>query len=174
MIKRGKMKNKAQLLGMPYSVIFSIFLIVFFIIAAWIAIKMFWNPGCDCALSDQSQEGLFKEDLQTAIDDVWNSAGADRNFKINLPDKIKKVCFMNYDSAARGKDTGLFKELKNGGRGNLYLYPLKCACEGFKVITLKHININDTAKTDNPLCFDNGKELWIKTDRGGPVQIYKK
>jgi hypothetical protein len=171
MIKRGK---KSQLFGMPFSIIFSIFLIIFFLIAAWVGIKIFWSPGCDCAFSDQSQEGMFKDNFQIAIDDVWNSAGADRNFKINLPSKIERVCFMDYNSIARGTSDSLFKELRNGGSGNMYLYPLKCACTGFKVLTMKHINITDTTKTNNPLCIDNGKELWISTSRGGPVKIYTK
>lgn len=171
MIKRGK---KGQLFGMPYAVIFSIFLIVFFLIAAWIGIKMFWNPGCECAFSDQSQEGMFKQDLQNKIDNVWNSAGADTFLKINLPGKIEKVCFMDYDSGERGTSSSLFREIKNGGRGNVYLYPLRCACTGFKVMTLRHINITETTQGNNPLCIDNGKDIWIKSERGGFVKAYKK
>lgn len=172
MKKRGK---RGQLFGMPYAVIFSIILIVFFIIAAWIAIKYFVSPGCDCSLSDQAQEGLFKDGLQGAIDDVWNSAGSDKKFTINLPGKIEEVCFMDATTqSGTGDNASYFKTLRNSGMGNTYLYPVKCACAGFKSMTLKHININETVKKGNPTCFKNGADFWITNNRGGPVTVYEK
>ena len=169
MNKRGQ-----QIFGMSFGMIFSIILIIFFIVGAWIAIKIFWNPGCECSFSDQSLEGIFKTDLQAVIDDSWNSAGADRSFKISLPSKITYLCFMNYDDSSRGEQASFFKELKKYTQGNAYLYPPKCACSGFRSMTLKHINITQTVKSENPLCIANGKEMGIRTETGGPVEIYKK
>jgi len=169
MDKRGQ-----QIFGMGFGMIFSVILIVFFIIAAFIAIKIFWNPGCDCAFSDQSQEGLFKGDMQTVVDDVWNSAGADRAFKIRLPSKIEYVCFMDFQSTGRGEKESFFKELRKAGEGNTYLYPIKCACEGFRTFSLKHINITETVKINNPLCIKNGADAGIISEHGGLVRIYEK
>ncbi len=168
------MKNKAQLFGMPYSVIFSIFLIIFFIITAWIAIKIFWNPGCDCAFSDQANEGLFKDELKISVDDVWNSAGGDKAFKITLPDKIEKVCFVDYNDDGIGLNKNLLSEFKRTGNGNVYLYPGRCACSGFKFWTANHINITETTKQENPLCIENNKEMRITSEHGGFVKIYRK
>jgi len=170
-------KKRAQLFGMPYSVIFSIFLIVFFIIAAFIAIKTFWCPWCktECTFSDQSQEGLFKDDLQSAVNDVWNSAGADRPLKINLPSKVEMICFLDYsEDIGKGEKSSLFSGLKNVGKGNVYLYPARYSCSGFKVFTINHINITETTETSNPLCIENGKEIGIKSEHGGLVIIYGK
>ncbi len=167
--------KRSQLFGMPFSVIFSIFLIIFFIIAAFIAVKIFWCPWCkDCTFYDQSQEGMLKEDLQRAIDEVWNSAGSDMPLKISLPSKIEKVCFLNYGGDGDGKNSALFDELKGAGNGNVYLYPTRNACDGFRYMNLKHVNITETTKTENPLCVDNGDEFWIKSEHGGLVKIYYK
>lgn len=173
--KRGNKKGQ-EVFGMPYSVIFSILLIVFFIAAAWIAIRYFWCPwtGCPCTLSDQSQEGFLKDGLQGAIEDVWHSEGSDRNFTINLPPKIEKICFFDFNAAAVGPDSQIARDLKRAGSGNLYLYPIGDACSGFRVMTLSHVNITKTTASANPLCFDNGNDLWIDNNRGSIVRIYKK
>jgi len=169
-------KNKrAQMMAMPYSVIFSILLIVFFIVVAFIAIKIFWCPWCkDCTLSDSASEGLFKDDLKTAIDDVWNSAGGDKPFKVKLPDKIDYVCFFDDSRDGMGQYLDFAKEFKKMGGGNIYLQPTRNACEGFKYFIFKHIDILETTKTENPFCIENNAELWIKSEHGGPVQIYRK
>lgn len=167
--------KKAQMLGMPFSVIMSIFLIVFFIIAAFIAIKIFWCPWCsDCTLSDSASEGLFKDDLQNAVDNVWNSAGGDMGLKVKLPDKIDRVCFFQYSGNVKGKFANFSNEIKRIGEGNVYLLPVRNACKGFKYFTLKHVNIEETVKIDNPACIENGKEIGIKSERGGLVVIYGK
>lgn len=169
MDKRGQ-----QIFGMQFGVIFSVILIVFFIVAAFIAIKIFWNPSCDCSFSDQSQEGLFKDDLQTVINDVWNSAGADRAFKIRLPSKIEYVCFMDFYNTGMGEKESFLRELKKSGEANVYLYPSKCACSGFKTMEIKHINITETTKSENPLCIKNGQDAGIKSAHGGLVVVYEK
>ncbi|MFH1711383.1 MAG: hypothetical protein ABH840_03665 [Nanoarchaeota archaeon] len=177
MVKNNKLINgkRGQIMGMPYSVFFSIILILCFMVAAFIAIKIFWCPWCeDCTLSDSGMTGLFKDDLKTTIDDVWNSAGGDRPFKVQLPDKTDYVCFFDDSKAGIGEFSAFENDFKKMGGGNVYLQPARTACEGFKYFVLRHIDIAETTKTENPLCIENNQEMWIKSEHGGPVQIYKK
>lgn len=162
-VKNLQDKRGQQIFGMPFSMIFSIILIIFFIVAAFIAISIFWSPT-KCALSDNAQEGLFKQDLQDAVNEVWNSAGGQRDFKIDLPSKIDKICFLDFSESAIGVDSSLAAELKKFGSGNLYLYPGKKACEGFRAITIEHLDIEKITDSRNPLCFDNSKSLTIKKE----------
>jgi len=176
-MKNNKLINrkKGQIIGMPYSIFFSIILIFCFIAAAFIAIKIFWCPWCeDCTLSDSGMEGLFKDDLKTTIDDVWNSAGGDRPFKVSLPDKIDYVCFFDDSKDGSGVNEAFANEFKKMGGGNVYLQPTRNACKGFKYFVLSHINIAETTKSENPLCIKNNEEMWIKSEHGGPVTVYKK
>lgn len=156
------MQNKrGQLFGLPFGIIFSIILIVFFMISAWIAISVFWSPT-KCAFSDTAQEGLFVSDLKDAVRDVWNSQGAERKFKIILPGKIDKICFFDYSKNGKGKNAEYSDELKRFGNGNLYLYPVKKACQEFRVINLEHIDIGKITEKNNPYCIDNGKNVTLK------------
>lgn len=158
-----RVNRKAQILGMPFSVIFSIILIIFFIIAAIIAIKIFWNPS-GCGFSDNSQEALFKQELQTAIDDAWSSERSDSEFKISLPGKITHVCFFNFEKDERGNYSEFYSEIErfSNEKNNFYLYPVRSACEDFRGWEIKHINITEITKQDNPYCVKNGKSAWIE------------
>jgi len=160
MIKRGK---KAQILGMPFSVIFSIILIVFFIVAAIIAIKLFWNPS-GCGYSEQAQQATFKQNLQTAIDDAWYSDKSSSSFKINLPSQVEKICFLDLNKAEKGKDSEIYDSLTlySQSKNNFYLYPGNKACEGFRGLIIEHLNISEITKQNNPLCFDNPSSLKIE------------
>lgn len=166
-MKRG-MNTKGQgIMGLPFSMIFSIILIIFFVIAAIIAIKIFWNPNA-CAFSDQSQESLFLENLRTVVQEVWNSDRSDSDFAIKLPTKITKVCFMDTTKTAKGKNSALYDELQlySQGKNNLYLYPGKKACEGFRGINLEHVNTAEITKLENPYCIENTKDPKFRIQKG--------
>jgi len=157
------MKKRGQLFGIPFSMIFSILLIIFFIVAAGIAIKVVWDPWGGCGIAQQAQQGQFKDKLQDVVSQVWNSAGSDYpNFKIDLPSGIKSVCFLDYNSAKIGKDANLYYNLTKSGEGNLYLNPAKKACKSFRVMKIEHINITKITEKNNPYCVGNNKNLTIK------------
>ena len=65
-----KCKRSQNVMGMPFSVIISIILIVFFIVVAGIAIKFFMD------FQKCGQAGILQEDLQQAIDEAWYSTSA--------------------------------------------------------------------------------------------------
>lgn len=161
------MSKKADVLGLSFGMIFSILLIIFFIIAAWIAIKMIWNPN-ECALSDQSQEGMFKSELEGAILDAWNSDKTGREFKISLPAKVSHVCFLDANKEPRGEFEDFYNELSlySEGENNLYLYPPKKACDGFRALAIQHINVSEITKTNNPYCISNKNKPTLKLEKG--------
>jgi len=163
-----KMNKKAQeVLGLSFGMIFSILLIIFFIVAAWIAIKMFWNPN-ECALSDQSQEGIFKSEFQGAINDAWNSEKTSRDFKISLPAKISHVCFLDMNKEPSGEFEDFYNELSlySEGENNLYLYPPKKACTGFRALAIQHINASEITKNSNPHCIENKNNPNLRLEKG--------
>ena len=158
-----RVKKSQGIMGLPFSVIFSIILIVFFIITAIIAIKLFWNPA-GCGFSEQAQEATFKQDLQNAVDDAWYSDRSSSDFKINLPGQIEKVCFLDINKAEKGKNSELYDSLilYSQNKNNFYLYPANKACEGFRGLIIEHVNISETTKQENPLCFENSGSLKIE------------
>ena len=165
-MKRGSKLNKSgQVMGLPFGMIFSIILIVVFIVVAIIVILMFINPN-ECAIADQAQEGMFKQDLQEAVNNLWSSDGGSFQFNSSLPSKITKVCFLNLEEGARGKYSSIYNELKKYGSGNTFLYPSKQACPGFKSMKIEHINLDKITETNNPSCVESkGKvSFWLEKD----------
>lgn len=165
MKKRGKNKQnknkKAQLFGMPFSIIFSIFLIVVFLIVAFFAINKFieWRK---C-----SEIGLFRDDLQSAVDDAWQSQSSSKTFSSNLPSGIEYVCFADLSEEESGdsaKEKEIYNELKKNAdyTANLYFYPRKKAC--IASTKIEDINIKELS---NPYCFPVQKgKVEIKLEKG--------
>lgn len=139
--------RKAQgLFGMSFSMIFSILLIVFFIAAAFIAIRFFLN------YQRNIQIGLFYEELQTEIDRAWNSQSTNFEFNSTLPSGIKYACFVNMSAEASGADAiekEIYSDVKFGSYNNNFaLWPVeKAGALSHKAI--KHIGLPDT----NPYCI---------------------
>jgi hypothetical protein len=162
-MKRG-MNTKGQgVMGLPFSVIFSIILIVFFIVVAIITIKLFWNPA-GCGYSEQAQEATFKQGLQDSINDAWFSDTSSSDFKISLPSQIKMVCFLDVNKGKKGKNSEIYDNLMlySQNKNNFYMYPGNKACEGFRGMIVEHVNISETTKNENPLCFQNPGSLKIE------------
>jgi len=175
-IKRGKSKKdkagylfankKAQgIFGMGFGMIFSIILIIFFIIVAFIAIKSFLDTQ-RCA-----QIGLFVGDLQEEVDKTWNSQKSDFEFKSRLPSKIKYVCFLDLDKDITstgimgniGRELGVYK----GYIANMFLYPTEPACN-MVFHEIDHLDIDKIiSEKKNPYCInvdDGSIKILIKKD----------
>lgn len=161
MIKRGSKKNKKaqEVFGMPFSTIFSIFLIVVFIVVAFYAIRYFINIG-KC-----SETGLFLDDFQNAIDNAWQSQSSSKTFSNSLPSAIEYVCFADLSkaSSSTGKEKEIYTELRKNAdyTANLFFYPQKKAC--IKAANIKYIEMPE----GNPYCIPvkNGK-VEIKIEKG--------
>ena len=159
-MKRGKLKKgkKAQsAFGMSFGMIFSIILIIFFVVVAFIAIKSFLKSK-DCA-----QIGIFLDDFQTEVDETWNSQKSDFEFKGILPSKMEYVCFadLSQDITATGEMENIGEKLGvyEGNIANLFFYPIGSACN-MVYHEIDHLDIDKIIlDKNNPYCIgiDKGK-----------------
>ena len=115
--KKGK---KAQM-KLSFGMIFSIFLIILFLIFAFYAIKKF------IFLQQDVQIKSFVNDLQTDINRAWKEDKASATEQYSLPDKIEEVCF-------------------EGGSNEITFKPIS---EKIPEEELNHINIEDSFCVDN-------------------------
>ena len=81
--------NKKGALELSFGMIFSIILIAVFIAFAFFGIKSF------LAVSEQVKYVGFVEDLQTDINNIYQSAQASNLVSYLLPSKITQICFEN-------------------------------------------------------------------------------
>lgn len=158
MKKRGK---KAEgFVGMGFGMIFSIFLIIFFVMVAFYAIKTFLDyKSC-------TQVGTFLNDLQSKITTLFNSQSSTINFPTNLPTGIKYICFANLSNPIKGSFQDIGSSLgQYGTDSNLYFYPREKAC--IKTKQINNINLSTIIKNDNPYCIPvrNGK-ITMKISKG--------
>jgi len=80
-MKRGQMK-------MSFGMIFSIILIVIFIVIAFYAIQKFMS------LQKNIQINQFADSLKSDVDKMWRGSQGSQEFKYSLPSKTKSVCFV--------------------------------------------------------------------------------
>jgi len=157
--------NKKASIELSFNMIFSIILIIVFIAAATYAIKKFMG------ISQCSQVGIFKTELQNEIDKAWAGTGEYVYSKsLSIPSKITYICFADRNaSTGTGTYKDYFKDFKYSNKGNnFFFYPMKYACD-FKTLTITHIDIKATTNNNqvNPYCIavDNGK-VDIKINKG--------
>ena len=142
------MKNKRGqgVFGMPFSVIFSIFLIAIFIVVAFFAIRYFLN------IRKCSEIGLFKEDLQREVENAWQSQSSSKTFTRSLPGEIEYACFadLSEEVSATGKEREIYNELRRNAdfTANLFFYPQREAC--VPSVNINYINMTELS---NPYCF---------------------
>ncbi len=144
--KKGK--KAQQIMGLSFGVIFSIILIVFFIVIAGIVINSFLKTGKCVKL------GQFVDRFDKKIEEAWNSQGITTGFNGNLPSQIKYVCIFNLSDSTRGdfQEIGGDLEIYFGRNVNTFLYPLEEACQ-IPVHNIKHLDINKITTNNNPNCF---------------------
>lgn len=152
---KKRMNNLGQeTLGISFGVIFSIILIVFFIIVAGIVIKSFLDTK-KCA-----ELGIFIDRFDDDVKKTWNSQSFSGEFKGNLPVSISYVCFANLSNSIKGKfeNQGYDISLYEGRIVNTFFYPINKACE-MPFNQINHLDIERITKINNPNCIavDNGK-----------------
>ncbi len=151
MKKRGQ-----QTTEMPFGIIFAIFLIVIFMIVAFNATKHFMDIG-KC-----SSVGLFYDELQAEIDDIWASQAGEKEFEVTLPSNINKICFANLTERITnpGEDYESLRiyDIQNA---NTFLIPPENSCNmAYK--NIKHINISEITSNKNPYCIEVSANLKLK------------
>lgn len=155
--KKGKSRKAQGIFGMGFGMIFSIILIIFFVIVAFMVIRAFLETQ-KCA-----QIGFFVEDLQSEIKKTWNSQYGDLDYdKGKLPSKIRYVCFADFSKSisATGEIRDIGEELSvhEGKTANMFLYPQESTCN-MVYHQIDHIDIDEITDSKNPYCIpvDNGK-----------------
>lgn len=127
--------------GMSFGTIFAIILIIFILIVAiYVITKFLGVKSC-------TEFGLFKDDLQKAVDRAWNTGGLEGHSEpvnYTLPSqKITKICFVDVNYAGSGDAN--YKEFRkifgSEKKRNVFFLPLSEACEDFKGIEIRHLNI---------------------------------
>ncbi len=147
-------KTSQETLGISFGVIFSIILIVFFIVVAGIVIKSFLDTK-KCA-----ELGIFIDRFDSEVKKTWNSQSFSGEFKGNLPGSISYVCFGNLSNSIKGKfeKQGYDISLYEGRIANTFFYPVNKACE-MPFNQINHLDIERITKINNPNCvlIDNGR-----------------
>ena len=159
-----KTNKKAQsVFGMPFSVIFSIFLIAIFLAVAIYAIMHFLD------IRKCTEIGLFIDDFEAEINRVWSSQSSDLVFTRTLPSKINYLCFADLNEAARGnirdaEGNNIYDELKKNAvyTNNMFFYPRRESCIPSK--NVQHLNISGLS---NPYCIETASgKINIKIEKG--------
>ncbi len=151
-----KNKKAQQTMGMPFGMIFAIFLIVVFIVFAFMVAKSFLNFG------ESASVGSFYNDLQKAVNVAIQSQESNSNFVIDLPSGIKKVCFANLSARItnKGIDYNSIKDYEVYD-ANTFLIPPEKA-QGMQWKKINRINITKITEEKNPYCVNVSSKLKIK------------
>jgi len=156
---------------MPYTVIFSIIIIIAVLFTAFYVIRWFLDfQRC-------SQAGLFLNDLEDGVRKAYQAPFYDtggKPFTRTLPSSIKKVCIADLSkegSSQEEKEMLLEFERYADTDSNVFLYPPKEVCAEARSKRIAHIE----EKEDALYCFDveNGQvEIRIIRDDTG-VQLLR-
>ena len=164
--RRVRFSKKAQdSFSMSFTMIFSILLIVFFIIVAFIAINSF--------LSTQKcvQAGIFITDFKNEIKTAFDSPKYDSDFSRAIPSSIEYVCFADFsrDPIFSGDNEKKIAQdiwLYKGNSYNLFLYPQSGACN-LPYQTMENLDIKNITLIKNPYCIPtSNSKINIKIEKG--------
>ena len=147
-----------QTMGLPFGMIFALFLIVIFIVVAFVGIKSFLSFG------RTSSVGLFYQELQDAVDDAWRGQSSSSHFDIDLPSKIDRICFANLSAMVtnKGEDYEFIKDFYVY-EANVFLIPPGKG-EGMEWKLINHLDISKIIESKNPYCVNVEEGLTIKKD----------
>jgi hypothetical protein len=145
-----------QSVSMGFGMIFAIFLIIVFVIVAFIAVKHFLDLG------DTAEIGFFYDDLQNAVDKALKEQESDKLFEINLPSGIEMVCFASERITNPGPEYDAIEryEVYNA---NLFLVPPE-KTDNMAWKTIERINISRITEEENPYCVSASGKLRIQKD----------
>ncbi len=82
-----RVDNRGQIFGLSFQMIFSILLIIVFIIAAGIAARTMINNA------EHARIVKFIQELNSETERVWMATTAEKTISLDLPSKIEFVCF---------------------------------------------------------------------------------
>jgi len=130
MEKRGQMK-------ISFGMIFSIILIIVFIIFAFYGIKYFIE------LQKKTKVGKFYENLQSDIDSIWKGPQAEQTVSYALPNDIEKICFKDWR----------YENLVLEPKGAVEIAPINISH-----IAIGRITSRENGASSNTFCLENENE----------------
>jgi hypothetical protein len=147
MKKRGSNLNKKAQMKLSFGMIFSIMLIVFFLIFAFFGIKKLIET------QQQTQINLFYQDLQNDIDKLWRSNSGSNEVRYTLSKKVMKVCFVDEE-----KNVELYEEDD--------FFPSDTR-------KINHLNLKESLGEEEELCFEteNSKVSFYLEKEYGKNQV---
>ena len=152
----GWKKRGQQTMGMPFGIIFAIFLIVVFVVIAFIAVGYFLDIG------ESSSVGLFYREFQEAVDDAMRGQFEESSFEIDLPSGIEFVCFA--DLSAEITNPGAeYDAIRNYDvyDANVFLVPPEFE-QNMQWKLIEHLNVSRITVDENPYCVGVGDGFVIK------------
>ena len=155
-MKRLVSKKGQQTMGLPFGMIFAIFLIVVFVVIAFIAVRGFLDIG------DSARVGMFYDDFQGAVNEALSGQSSEAGFDIDLPSGIEKVCFANLSNAITNPGTE-YEAIRRYEvyDANVFLVPSEYA-ENMQWKLIEHLDLAKITENFNPYCVDVEKGLRIK------------
>jgi hypothetical protein len=124
------MKERGGQLNLSFGMIFSIILIIIFLVFGFYAIKKIIE------LQQEVQIKQFLKDFQSDIDKMWKSSQGSNEVSYSLPKKIISICFINNNS---------FENLR---------FTSEQIITGEKI---NNIDVDKITENENPFCIDNIK-----------------
>lgn len=155
-------KRSQSIFGISFGTIFSVLLIVFFIVIAFIVINSFLKTQ-KCA-----QIGIFVDDFRGDVKDAWNSQSSSFESSGVVPSSLDYVCFANLSVDFKGKYLNIGEEIGiyQGVNANLFFSPRTNACN-MPYHNIEHLDIGKITAINNPYCImvDDGKVV-IQLEKG--------
>ncbi len=130
----SNMTRKASI-DLSFSMIFAIIIIVVVIAVGFYMVSYFLS------LKNCSELGLFRQSLQTSINEAWRSDEALDLFEGRVPGSVDSICF---GSLSEGKDTEEYRDLRQYDEPgiNLFFHPLPSGRCDIQYGSLEHVRFN--------------------------------
>ena len=158
------MDKKRGQIELSFGMIFSILAIISIIAIGFYVIRVFLE------LNKCTDIGYFYEKLANEVDKAWKSPIYRGSFKGQLPGKIEKVCFGDLNGDFDEDYENIYKELRRYAvlEKNVFMHPIKEACEELAYYKLEHVNIEEF------FCADViNSEASIKLEKGSTDALVK-
>lgn len=174
------MRKKAQIMGVPFQLIFSLIIVAVVVVFSFFAIKMFLQRA------EQAKFGIAFKEFESEIQSAWQEGRESTNIiSVVVPKKVEAVCFVNRTASRCIDPRGIYNfcnsiDLYSNDKENFFFYPLGVAenygsksgwnllCQGHSCVSILR---------ENPKCFFKNEkhEIQIKLvkEYGEPfVKLY--
>ncbi len=146
-MKRGSKRGQINL---SFGMIFSIILIVVFIVFAFYAIGKFLD------IQKAAKAGQFISSLEGDIDKMWRSSSGSQQVEYSLPSSVDYVCFADFASEKRGAKQEFYNNLRlaHFEDENMFFYPVGSAA-AVDSKSIDNIDLLEITSRENPYCIPN-------------------